>query len=160
MLVAISLFVIIATVSAQSLGSGLRSSKKTESIGVVKENVDYAMSTMERILRNAREFDCTAAQPRNRLDYIDEFGRDVYFSCLPSGTSNFIASNSATVRLTSPNLTRVTNCALVFNCTDGIGGLPDSVIININATHVSATAAEGATVTSTTRVVLRNYKGF
>ncbi len=157
MLVAISLFVIIATVAAQSLGSGLRSSKKTESIGDVRENVNYAMSTMERLLRNARG--CTATGSSNQLNYTDEFGRNVYFSCTTLGTTNFIASNAATLRLTSPNVIWITNCPAVFNCTDGVSGLPDSIDISITARHASVTAAEGATVTSTTRVLLRNYKG-
>lgn len=155
MLVVIMIFAILGVVATQALVLSLRGTNKSQSLIEVKENVDYSISTMERLLRNSLDLDCSASSG-DKLYYTDEFSNYVYLECRTSGTDTYIASNSATVRLTTPDV-RITNCASVFTCNEGVSGVTDSVYININAEHTGRTGAEGSQVTSSTRLQLRSY---
>lgn len=170
-LVAIALFAVIATISTQVFATVLRNSRKSQSIGEVRENVDYAINTMERLLRNATDLDCSASSTK-KLVYIDEYNTPAYFECLDNGSGNYyIASGSAAtiptpvpVRLTSEDVS-VTNCNIapdMFFCTEDIisdGIPPDSVKIVVKAQDSDYEGTEeGAVVTSQTQVNLRVYK--
>jgi hypothetical protein len=117
-----------------------------------RENADFAVSTMERLLRNAQDITlCTSTH----LVYIDEFKNSTDFTC----TGGYIASGSA--RLTSTNVN--VNCSsagAVFICAAPAPGVPKTVEISVTASDASTSGTEGASVTSKTRVLLRNYTGF
>ena len=147
MLVVVAVFSILAVVATQSLSSSLRGSKKSESQVIVRENVDFALSTMERLLRNAKSI--TSCSPSTKLTYVDEYDKSVYFEC----TGGYVASNSAGVRLTSPDIT--VSCASVFSC--NIGSIPHSVDITITAERTGISGAEGSQITESTKILLRNY---
>ena len=155
MLVVIMIFAILGVVSTQALVLSLRGTSKSQSLIEVKENVDYSLSTMERLLRNAQDLDC-ALSTGNRLWYTDENGNDAFLTCRASGSDNYIASNSGVFILTTPDV-RITNCGSVFTCTEGASGVPDTAEIRIEAEHTGKSGAEGSQVTSSTRIQLRSY---
>lgn len=157
MLIVLFVFAILAIVATQTLTLSLRGSKKSESVSKNRENIQYAVNVMDRLLRNARDITCATPSPAtsNRVDYIDEYGNAAYFSCQTVGTDTFIASNSATARLTS-NTVRITNCSAVFSCTNGVG-VPDSVDIRVIGQDANVVGAEGSTVDISTKILLRNY---
>lgn len=157
MLVVIMVFSILAILSTQTLLYSLRGARKSEALGIVRENVDFASSTMERLLRNAQEITlCNNVQ----VDYLDEFNNEGRFRCDLSG--GYIASGSASpVNLTSPEVFIICNepGKPTFNCPPPASiDVPPSVEINVVGRHsTSGTTSEGAKVTSSTKVLLRNY---
>ena len=155
MLVVLVVFSILAIVTSQVLIISIRSSKKSESVVVVKQNVDYAMSTMERLLRNAQVITgCTG----NQLDYLDGNNRPGRFQCVTTGADPYyIASGSATpVRITSTEV--IVDCGAVFDCPLPVPNVAQSVIINLSASHsLLGTGVEGAQVSATSKILLRTF---
>jgi prepilin-type N-terminal cleavage/methylation domain-containing protein len=158
MLVVITVFSILAILATQSLATSLRGTRKSESIGHVRENIEFAMSMMERSLRTASELECPIPATPSRLDFKTSSFVDASFEC----TVNNIASSSGTAiikNLIIDNDVKVVNCGTDtrFICNKGSGGNPDSVIIQIRAEDANSTGAESAIYTSETRILLRNY---
>src|SRR5258706_12974663 len=93
MLVVMFVFSILAIVVVQTLAITLRGSKESESQVQARENIQYAISVMDRTVRNARRLTCSGATAT--LSYIDEYGNAANFQCLTSSGNTYIASNSA-----------------------------------------------------------------
>lgn len=157
MLIVLFVFTILAVVATQTLTLSLRGSRKSESVSNNRENIQYAVSVIDRLLRNARDITCTTPSPAatNRVNYVDEYGNSAYFSCETVGADTFIASNSSTARLTSDSV-KITNCNAVFSCTNGVG-VPDSIDIRVKGTDSNVSGAEGSQVDISTKILLRNY---
>lgn len=155
MLVVVLTFSILAVLSTQALVHSLRGSRKSEAITQVRENADYAMGIMVRLLRSAGSITCSA--DNKRVDYVDEEGVTARFSCLPSGsTAGYIASGSSDLRLTSSDV--YVNCTgIVFVCVTPTPPASSSVTISIVAQDADLAQVEGAQVTITSKVILRNY---
>lgn len=163
MLVVIFIFSILGVVTTQSLALSLRGSKKSESIGAVKENLEYTVSTMERLLRNAKSIDVTACNAsQNRLDYVDEYGVSAYFEC--SNADARVASGSATTStiMTSNQVEILCSAAgySPFSCQESADpNSPPSVSIELHGRDADlGSGVEGADVTVKTKVLLRTYK--
>jgi prepilin-type N-terminal cleavage/methylation domain-containing protein len=155
MLVVIFVFSILGVVSTQILALSLRSSQKSESIGEVRGNLEYAVSTMERLLRNAKSVNCITSTSI-RLNYEGEYGGNVNFRRIVSGSDIYIASASSAIRLTS-NRVRITN-EDIFSCND-LPGIPPTVTIRLEGQDSTLqTGAEGASVIVETRIQLRTYE--
>lgn len=155
-LVVLAIFSILAIVVTQGIFVTLRSARKSETTSRVKENLAYATAVMERQLHNASEVTpCPNTSP-TRLDYKDEDGKTSYFSCQSVGPSGYVASGSASIRLTSDSVS-VTSCS--FACATPAPGVdsPPSVDINITASDAVTLGVEGAQVTTSTKVFLRSY---
>lgn len=155
MLIVTVIFSILALVTTSSVLHSLRGSRKSEFLGVVRSEVDYSASILERNLRSAQNLDCVTSTP-SRLNYTDEWGKSAYFECITSGIDTYIASNSAIARLTSQDV-RITNCASIFVCTKGVSGTTDYITIQISAIDSKGAGLEGGQVTSNSRVLLRSY---
>jgi prepilin-type N-terminal cleavage/methylation domain-containing protein len=155
MLVVLFVFSILAVVASQALTLTLRGSRKSESVTQSRENVQYAVNVMDRLIKNAQQLTCTSSTPSNRVDYIDEYGSAAYFECITSSGNSYLASNSASARLTS-NTVNITNCSQVFRCTDGVG-IPDSLDVSITAVDSNISGSDGASITAATKIFLRNY---
>lgn len=153
-LVVVAIFAILGIITTRSVLLTLRGSRKSESTLKVRENVSYALSVIERQLRNADSVDietCTGA----RVDYKDNFGNPASFSCVNMGGEDpYIASGAAQLRLTS-NEVVVTTCS--FTCEAGTSANPPFVDVSIAAKDAQAIGIEGASVTSSTKVYLRTY---
>lgn len=151
MLVVVFIFTIVALIISQSIGTSLKNSRKSEDVSIVKENIEYALSTMERLLRNAKRIDCITPN-KTRLEYIDENDKKASFVCMEN---SYIASvsASASVRLTSPEVDITnTNCEIFSYDCDG-----KDISISVTAKRTGKEGAEAQTVTYKTRILLRSY---
>jgi len=154
MLVVVVAFAVLGIMVLQTLAMSLRGSKKGENIVRVKENVDHAISVIDRSLRNAKQLGTPCGG--NVVNYIDEYGNtNARFRCITDASGTYIASGAADLRLTNPNEVTITNCT-VFTCVSNPNG-PDYVEVRIDASARNVTNVEGATYTSTTQILLRNY---
>jgi prepilin-type N-terminal cleavage/methylation domain-containing protein len=155
MLIAIALFAIVAVITTQSLAASLKNSQKSEALSRARENADYAVSTMDRLLRNAQKITSCSSTV---LTYNDEYGGLTTLSCESMSGQGYIASGSANIRLTSTEVDVNENCTgTVFNCPGVPAGVPQTVIITVKVSDANLTGAEGAVVTSQTKINLRNY---
>lgn len=149
------IFSVLAILATQSLALSLRGSRKSESLGGVRESVDFSISIMERLLRSAKSVTCDVNN--KYLVYIDENGYTGRFSCLPAGsTTGYIASGSANIRLTSTDV-NVDCTGVVFSCPTPTPPAPPSVLVSIKATSATSSGAESASSTVTSKILLRKY---
>ncbi|MBI2103913.1 prepilin-type N-terminal cleavage/methylation domain-containing protein [Candidatus Woesebacteria bacterium] len=155
LMVVMTLFAILMLVATQSLLLSLKSSTKSESLGRVKENLEYVISVMERQLHSAKSvYACTPtciSANTKRLDYINQDGIASFFSCT-IGADGYIASGSA--RITSDEVA-ISDCS--FTCCQQTG-TPPEVMIKVSAEDkTSSTGEQKARATTETRVLLRQY---
>lgn len=146
-LVVLTVFVIIAAIANQVFFSTLRGTSKSEATSLVKQNGNYAISVMDRSLKNAQRLtECLA----DRVSYLDAAGTQASFACIGTGGSDgYIASDSG--RLTSDQVT-LTKCAM--SCT---AGSPSEVIFDFTlAKKAGNRTEEQSTFDFSTRVTFRN----
>jgi prepilin-type N-terminal cleavage/methylation domain-containing protein len=128
LLVVISIFVILTTIILSTLIVVLRGSKNSDSLILVKQNGNYAMTQMIRMIRFAKSLDSPVtcdSTPLNSITITTFDLNQTTFSCpvdsLP--TPNFIASNSAnSTKLTNMQTVGVSTCSFV--CTQSSTGPP------------------------------------
>lgn len=149
-LIVLAVFTVLAILVTQVIFRSIRGSKKSESLSHVRDNLDYALNSMEKNLRNAKEItNCTAST----ITYTDVFGNTgKTYACMNLGIDGNIASSSA--RLTSTDV-KITSCS--FTCSYSVAGRPDYIDLVITATDAKASGVESAQVTTQTRIMLRNY---
>lgn len=144
MLVVIGIFGILAFIGSNMFFTILKSSAKTRVLAEVKQNGNYALSVMGRMIRNAKSIeDCPGDSIR-----IENPDRDnTTFSC----SGGRIASNSA--NLTSDKVA-VTGCN--FSCA---GTIPEVVTISFTLSQSGTTTRpeEEAMIDFRTTVSLRTY---
>ncbi len=158
MLVVLLIFSIVGVIVGRSLAFSLRSSKKSENASVVKENVEYALATMERLLRNAKSIDCQS--PSGELRYVDNDDNNKAFVCQREKLSLRLGEvGSPLVDLTSSDV-EILNCFSVFeidysSCESG--GPARWVNITIKASRKDVPQTENVQIEMKTRILLRNY---
>lgn len=149
MLVVVALFAVLAAIVTQSLTRSLVSTRKSESVIQVRENLDYATAVMERSLRNATKIQSCSA---TRIDYLDQEGTARYFECLQVGTlMGRVESDLG--RITAETVS-VSSCN--FSCNLG-GDVPDQINIQLGGQKAGASSTELSPVTIETTVFLRVY---
>ena len=146
LLMVIMIFTVISVLAAFSISYTLRGSKKSESSIRVKNDIDYAMSIIERNIRNAKSIiSCSSTQ----VNYVSEFANSSYFEC-SGGTNNYIASGSA--RLTGQDV--FIDCSVqTFECDVDA----QTLNVNISGRAVNASTYEGSEISSQTKIIVRNY---
>lgn len=153
LLVVIVAFAVISIVASETIILTLRGTYKADAISKVRQNVDYAMSSMERQIRGAQSITSLCdnkAYPQ--IDFIDQNSNPVSFACVninQTGQDSSISSSSGTI--TANNLT-ISQCS--FTCLQSSGGSPPSVLISITAKD---TSGQNAAVSAETQVTLRSY---
>ena len=131
-MVVIGIFVLIATITVSILIVILRGTKNSDSIILVRQNGEYAMAQIVRMVRFAKSLDDPVTCDSTPLKSITITTFDLNqttFSCPddPLPTPNFIASNSAnSTKLTNMQSVGVSSCSFV--CTQSGTGPP---LINI-----------------------------
>lgn len=152
--IVVAIFATIAILTTRSTFLTLRGSRKSDSQIKVKENLEYSLSIIERQIRNADLISSTCdGSSLSRVDYVDSAGTSTFFSCEDIGpTSGYIASDSA--RLTSSEIT-ITSCSFV--CALQEGGVPTDITISLTASDVLGAGVESTTVSTSTKILLRNY---
>lgn len=152
-LIVIGIFAVLGILSTRVVLLSLSGAKKGDAQIKVRENVDYAISIMERQLRNAGSITpCPNLNPLI-LNYNDSSDAAASFSCLNMGSAGYIASGSA--RLTSDEV-KITSCSFV--CSAGTQSAPPKVSIDIQAVDAASSGSkEGASVSISTEINLRTY---
>jgi prepilin-type N-terminal cleavage/methylation domain-containing protein len=150
-LIVISIFSVIGILSTRAILLTMRGAKKSDSQVRVRENVNYALSVIERQIRNSEGVTCPNPNPLI-LNYISPEGTQTTFSCVTAGTDKYIASGSA--RLTSSDIV-VTSCS--FDCTQTDLNNPPVVKVSVVAEDSTATSVEKGSITAETEIVTRNY---
>ncbi len=152
-LIVIGIFAVLGILSTSAVLLSLQGSKKGDAQVKVRENLDYAISIIERQLRNAESISlCPNTNPLV-ISYSDSNDISTSFSCLNVGSAGYVASGSA--RLTNEEIS-VTACS--FTCTAGSGSTPPKVAINIKAVDAASQGSkEGAAVSISTEINLRTY---
>lgn len=149
-LVVVGILGIIAVVGSNMFFSILRGSTKTKILQLVKQNGDYAISVMGRMIRNAK----SVSGGGGSVTIINPDEMSTTFSC----SDNTIASNSAS--LISSEV-EVANCSNVFTMLDiGEAGVRPAVVkINFSLSQAGTPARpeEQASIDFQTTVSLRNY---
>lgn len=154
LLVVISIFAVVGILSTAAVSLTLKSSRKSESLIKVRENVNYSLSVLERQIRNAQSIDC-ATSDSTKLSYVSSEGITSDFSCISTGTDNYIASSSS--RLTSTDIS-ITSCA--FSCTQETVNNPPVIKVSISAEDAvtsGTSSAEKGSITTDIEIIARNY---
>ncbi len=147
---------IIAVIGSGMFFSILRGSTKTKTLQLVKQNGDYAISVMERMIRNARAIIVPSTNSTvSSITIRNPDGETTTFSC--EGNPATISSNSASLL---SNEVKVSSDCNIFEVTVGQAGIKPGVIkINFSLSQSKTTARpeEQASVNFQTTVSLRNY---
>jgi len=151
-LIVIGIFAVLGILSTSAVLLSLQGSKKGDAQIKVRENLDYAISIIERNLRNAESSLCPST---SEVTYVDSNDVPGSFSCLNVPSAGYVASGSANLRLTSDEI-KIIACS--FTCTAGSGSTPPKVAINIQAVDAGTSGSkEGASVSISTEINLRTY---
>lgn len=154
-MIATAVLALIAVVGSNSFFSILRGSNKSKNLQLVKQNGDYALSVMERMIRNAREIiEPDLEGYTNFLIILNPDGGETTFSC----ESEKITSNSASLISEETKIT--SNCGEFFNVMPGKPGLkPTTVEIKfiLGLKEENIPLQEKVELPFNTAVTLRNY---
>lgn len=151
-LIVVAIFAVLGLLISRVILTTLRGSNRSDSLVKVRDNLDYALSVMERQIRNADSVSPCPNPDPTRVDFRDSNGIAAYFACTNVGPSGYVASGSA--RLTSDQVA-ITACSLT--CTPAAGRVPPSVDISLEARGANQTGVERAMVTIATKIFLRTY---
>lgn len=161
-LVVVGVLGVVAVIGSNLLFTTLRGSTKARVLVEVKQNGNYAMEVMERMIRNARSLksQCQSGMTEFRIENPD-LGKTT-FACLDVGMADpRISSGSGSplsyVRLTNDKV-KVDSCT--FDCQRGEKGIrPDTITINFTLSQAQASSRpeRQARVDFKTTVTLRNY---
>lgn len=151
-LVVVTVFTILGILATRAVLLTLRGTNRSASTVNVRENLSYALSIMERQLRNSQSVSPCPNSDTTTVNYTDIGGITTSFSCQSVGPTGYVASGSA--RLTSDQVA-ITTCSIV--CSQGAGGLPDTVNISLTASDKQHVGIESAQFTATTQIYLRTY---
>lgn len=155
-LVVIGILGVIAIIATNLFFSILRGSTKTRVLTEVKQNGNYAINVMERMIRNAEKDSLRYDAGEGKwIEIKNPDGGTTLFTCPDS--NNMIASNGAS--LTS-NKVRVEDCTSTFTVAPGVEDVrPPAVTIDFTLMQAGTTTRpeEQASVNFKTTVILRNY---
>lgn len=168
LLVVVSLFGVISVLGSSLFFNIIRSSSKTRVLTEVKQNGDFAMTTMVRMIRNARKISAgSCGWATNSLEIKNPDGGITTFEfCSPE---NLIASRSGSLPLLSCTDARLTSDRVKvvsgsFTCEEGDRLKPDMVTIRFSLSQVGSAnplitprPEEQAVIDFETKVALRNY---
>lgn len=150
MLVVLAVFSLLAIVSTSALLLAIRGAKKSDATARVRENVDFAVATMERQIRNASSIESCAS---DKIVFDDPDFASTFFSCVNIGMDDaYVASGSA--RLSAQEVI-VTECS--FSCLTDSSGNINEVDIFLSAIDRNSQGAESSGFKTNTKVILRTY---
>lgn len=150
-LVVSALLFTVGIMVVQLFFSSLKGGSKSTILSAVKQNGDYALTVMERMIRNSREVaGCTSTS----LVIKNPDGNLTTFLCDGASTPSKIASNGAS--LTSSSV-KIDSCN-IFSC-EYSGAKLQKVGINFTVVEslTEAKLEEKAQMNFKTTVTLRNY---
>jgi len=155
-LVSFAVLVLIIIASSNIFFALLRGSTKTKTMQIIKQNGDYCLSIMARMIRNARNISPVDVAT-DSITITNPDGENTTFSCQSAGERYAIASNSSS--LVSSDVT-VGDCARIFTVTSGVPGIRPAVVdieFDLKQAATTTRPEEQALVHFKTTVSLRNY---
>lgn len=166
-IISLGIVAVLGLTISQIFISTVRTNTKTEILKEVKQNGEFAMETMVRMMQSAERITsaCTGATT-NSITILNPDGFSTTFGCVATGNLLRVASTSAsTLYLTSASVTLGgSNCGsstLAFTCTSALG-LPSTVIISMDVAQAGATPDqfEQASASFQTSVNTRNVESY
>lgn len=153
MLIVIVVFAILAYFITQSTLQTFVGTRKADAQSQIRDNLNYAAESVERNLRNARAitFPSPCSGTTDHINYIDINNNAGSFSC--NLTSGYLASGSATTRLTSDDIL-ITSCS--FTCTQQ-SLKPPVVDLSLVGEAAVSGATDKSPIAILRRIVLRVY---
>lgn len=152
-------FAAISSIIVSVLFISFRTSKKSESLVVLKQNGNAAMSQMVNSIRYAQSLDdpisCVTPVTQSEITITSAFdGGQTTFSC-PNNTSDAIASNGAA--LLDTGVVEISTCSFV--CSQTTLNDPPTITIQYYLDMIDTTTANDkrAGISFQTAVTLRNY---
>lgn len=166
-LVVVGVFAILAVLATQSMNLSLKSSKKGDSMVLVKQELENTAGNIERQLQTASSVIvggviCTTTHATSSVGFRNSMGYRGDYACIDSQPFNLfgtndtrIASSSGEVvnyryRLTSNNI-GITNCQ--FSCYTQ--DLKTFIDFSVTANVRGVTGAEGSTVSTSRKILIR-----
>ncbi|MBI2029445.1 prepilin-type N-terminal cleavage/methylation domain-containing protein [Candidatus Gottesmanbacteria bacterium] len=168
LLVVTGLVLVIIAVVVQLFFSALRGAAKTAITNETRQTGDYAMSVMERMIRNAQTIEnittyCDGTTQHDKIDIVNQDSQTTTFQCPLYFSTVYIASNSATgnSQLTSSKVAVEPHPDCNFICTKtGSGPAVVSIDFTIHqlppAAGVTLRPEEKNSIDFQTSVVVRN----
>lgn len=147
---------IVIVVGGNLFFSILKGASKTELTKEVKQNGDYALAVMERMIKGATYLNCTGAP--SAIEITSPDGGLTVFRCLAGTDVTKIASNSGA--LTGDNVSLGASCtgsSLSFTCDQTISPPKVKVAFTLYQKGSSTRPEEQAQVPFQTTVTLRTY---
>lgn len=147
-LVVIGLFSVIGVIATSSTADSIRGTKKSDATIRLRSNLELALTTMERNIRNSKEVPVCTGESSSTIDYTDNDNIVHTFSCT-SGTLQLDGED-----ITSQEVS-VTDCS--FTCTPAGIGVPPSVEISIKGQDALSSGEQSAELELSSKVNLRAY---
>ena len=159
LLIVVAVFSVIGILVTQALTLSIKSVKKGDSIVLVKQEIDYASESVERILQSANAVisSCGVTGTTSATITLDSIAGRIDLSCYDFGSGDLgvAVSYGNTVlysnRFTS-NRISITNCS--FTCFSE--NQQTYVDFSITANAKNVTSDEGANVTTSRKVIIRS----
>jgi len=156
LLVVIGILGLVAAIGTDSFLSLLKGTTKARVLAEVRQNGNYALEVMERMIRNAKSL---TEYSGSSITIVGPDDQETIFSCGDSNGDglNDLASNSASL---ISDRVKVEDCGSVFSVVPGESGIsPAKVTIefSLSQAEVDVRPEERATVNFRTTVTLRNY---
>jgi prepilin-type N-terminal cleavage/methylation domain-containing protein len=146
-LVVIGIFAIVAVMGTMMFFYILKGAAKTRALAEVKQNGDYALGAMTRLIRNAKTLE---SWNDHRIILTDQNGESITFECV----NGEIASASASL---ISETVEVEDCTDMFAVEEGTALTPDKVTISFTLRQAGAgRPEEKAEVDFKTTVLMRN----
>lgn len=180
MLVAIGVFVVVGSIAVSILFSALRGTNKTNVITIVRQNGNYAISQMEKMIRNAKSFEAVSADlgytwetvcnpsTHYRQIKISSFDDvETTFKCNDNNNISSVSASGATVYLLDtssvslPSTIPLPQNRCYFTCSRPDSVSPPIIGINFYLTDTSTTGfaenkASQSAILFQTSVQIRN----
>lgn len=159
LLTAIGIFGVIGTIAVSVIFITFRGTKKSETITIVKQNGDYALTQIVKSIRYAKSLDspvsCVpAAFPTSIIITSSYDDGQTTYSC-PAGASTTLSSNSAS--LIDTQAVTISGCS--FTCSQKTSADPPTINIKFTLTANSATGfiENTASIPFESSVTMRNF---
>jgi prepilin-type N-terminal cleavage/methylation domain-containing protein len=169
-LVVIAVFALISVIVSRSVAVSIVGTRKSDSSALVRENLNLAVSAVERRLRSASKIttSCTGT-PEQSIQFINEDGVESRLFCNPGtctvGGNTYIgyvpdiSAPGLEERLTNSDSVCITACEFVCSPQSAPGGLglPPAIRISVEGRSKGTSGVEDTSVRLETGVSLRAY---
>lgn len=149
-LVVIMLFAVIAVVTTQSLIRIIGNTASSSSSTRARENLEYALSVVDRSVKNAKQINSCTSSPM-RVEYVSHENQIESVECTTFGNGNIEHNGEPLIS----NEVEVSTCTLTCITPAG-GSIPSGVQI-----HLGGSDAEGSYETPPiqlqTTIMMRSY---